>query len=98
MVGMHFCRNCGSRLYLSFERFPGIFGLYAGSFDNPHWFPIRPDNSKHIFLSAARPGTVIPAGFPVFREHAITDDGTPVAPVVFQRPHVIGEPWPHPLP
>src|SRR4051812_8764481 len=48
VVSVHFCQVCGTKLYLSFERFPDACGVYAGTFDDPNWFDIRPDNSKHI--------------------------------------------------
>ena len=50
----HFCADCGTKLWLSFERFPGKLGLYAGTFDDPCWFAIPPETSKHIFLNEAR--------------------------------------------
>ncbi len=34
-VHVHFCGDCGTRLWLSFERFPGAVGIYAGTFDDP---------------------------------------------------------------
>src|ERR1051325_5315746 len=39
-VRVHFCPVCGTKLYLSFERFPGVYGVYAGTFDDPSWFAI----------------------------------------------------------
>jgi hypothetical protein len=77
IVHVHFCQTCGTKLWLSFERFPGAVGIYAGSFDDPCWFPIEPETSKHIFLSEARRDTVIPAGLPTYEKHATTNDGTP---------------------
>ena len=59
-VTINFCSTCGTKLYLSFERFPTALGLYAGTFDNPNWFARIPKLSKHIFLSSAQDGTVIP--------------------------------------
>jgi hypothetical protein len=47
--------------------------------------------SGHIFLGVAQIGTVIPAGFSTFREHAMLKDGTPVEPVIFEAPRTIGE-------
>jgi len=90
MVHVHFCVDCGTKLWLSFERFPDVVGVYAGTFDDPCWFPIDPATSKHIFLGAARSDTVIPAGVPTFFEHATTNDGTPLQPTVFENCHRIG--------
>ena len=87
---IHFCAACGTKLYLSFERFTDVCGVYAGTFDDPNWFEIRPDNAKHIFLEVARHDTIIPPGIMVYEQHATRNDGTPVEPVVFDAPRVIG--------
>jgi hypothetical protein len=89
-VQVHFCQTCGTKLYLTFERFAETCGVYAGTFDNPDWFAIHSDNTKHIFLDMARHDTILPAGIDVFGEHAILNDGTPLEPIVFQAPHVVG--------
>lgn len=90
IVHVHFCRDCGTKLWLSFERFPTSVGVYAGAFDDPNWFPINPRASKHIFLGAARHDTIIPPGLPTFVEHATTADGTQREPKIFAKPHRIG--------
>jgi hypothetical protein len=90
LVDIHFCAICGTKLYLTFERFAGTCGVYGGTFDDPNWFAIGPDNARHIFIGAARHDTVLPAGMPVFSEHALRSDGTPVEPTTFDQPHVIG--------
>jgi hypothetical protein len=90
MIGVHFCGACGTKIHLSFERFPGVVGVYAGTFDDPGWFDIRAGNSKHIFLDEALDGTIIPAGFVTYRRHASTNDGKPCEPTVFDAPHVVG--------
>ena len=90
VVHVHFCQRCGTKLYLTFERFAEACGVYAGTFDEPDWFAIGPDNAKHIFLDVARHDTVLPAGINVFQQHAMLNDGTPQEPVVFDAPHVVG--------
>ena len=85
IVEVHFCDNCGTKLFLSFERFPDVIGVYGGTFDDPNWFDRSPENTRHIFLGVAQRGAVIPAGFACFEEHAITNDGTPIAPTVFNE-------------
>lgn len=90
IVHIHFCRDCGTKLWLSFERFPDVIGVYAGTFDNPCWFSIDPTLSKHIFLDVARTDTVIPPDLPTFPRHATENDGTPNVPTVFAAPHLIG--------
>jgi hypothetical protein len=90
MVYVHFCAICGTKLYLTFERFSETCGVYAGTFDDPNWFAIGPENARHLFIEAARHDTILPAGIPAFREHALRNDGTPLEPVVFVQPHIIG--------
>jgi hypothetical protein len=90
VVHVHFCQTCGTKLYLTFERFAGTCGVYAGTFDEPDWFDIDPDSTKHIFLDVARHDTIVPAGINAFAQHAMQNDGTPLEPVVFAAPHCIG--------
>ncbi len=84
LVHIHFCAECGTHLWLSFERFPDAVGIYAGTYDDPCWFPIDPANSKHIFLGVARADTVIPAGLPTYLEHATGDDGAARQATVYE--------------
>jgi hypothetical protein len=86
VVTIHLCRECGTKLYLTFERFPAVCGVYAGTFDAPDWFEIRPDNAKHIFIGVARSDTLLPAGLACFAEHATTNEGEPLQPQHFDAP------------
>jgi hypothetical protein len=88
-VTINFCAACGTKLYLDLERFPAIYGVYGGTFDDPNWFNRSPEMARHIFLDSAQNGTVIPAGVSTFRRHAMLNDGTPVAPMVFEDHHTI---------
>ena len=90
IVKIHFCATCGTKLFLGFERFPDVVGLYGGTFDDPNWFERSAENTKHIFLDVAQKGTVIPAGINTFREHATDNDGNPIALHVFTGHHLIG--------
>ncbi len=72
MVDVHFCDTCGTKLYLSFERFTEVVGVYGGTFDDPNWFERSAKNSRHIFLSVAQHGSVIPAGIDCYEQHAAT--------------------------
>jgi hypothetical protein len=89
MVDVHFCDTCGTKVYLSFERFPEVVGVYGGTFDDPNWFERSAKNSRHIFLSVAQHGTVIPAGIDSYEQHATTNDGKSIEPTVFQEPRLI---------
>jgi hypothetical protein len=88
-VHIHFCETCGTKIHLSFERFPGFVGLYGGTFDDPDWFDRQGEGAKHIFLSAAAEGTMIPPGVACFEDHALTRDGDPVPPQIHDEIHVI---------
>jgi hypothetical protein len=88
-VTIHFCATCGTKLFLAFERFPGVFGVYAGTFDDPDWFERTPHMSWHLFLDSAQQGTIIPAGVPAYRGHAMGNDGTLVECMTFERPHAV---------
>ena len=90
IVHVHFCADCGTKLWLSFERFADVVGVYAGTFDDPGWFAIDPASARHIFLSAARADTVIPAGMPTFVGHATANDGSQREATVYKAHHRIG--------
>lgn len=81
-VTLNFCGNCGTTLYLEFERFPLILGLCGGTFDNPNWFDRRQGKCGHIFTRSAQNGVVLPTGIDTFTEHAFRLDGTPNQPTV----------------
>ena len=89
IVEVHFCDNCGTKLFLSFERFPDVVGVYGGTFDDPNWFERSAENTRHIFLGVAQHGTVIPAGFACYEAHTMTNDGTALAPTVSHEPRTI---------
>lgn len=89
LVDVHFCSACGTKLYLTFERFPDAVGVYGGTFDDPDWFERSGDNARHIFRGAAQRGTVMPAGVATYEAHAITDDGTPAEPQIFDAHFLI---------
>jgi hypothetical protein len=88
-VTINFCATCGTKLFLDLERFPAIYGVYGGTFDDPNWFDRSPQMARHIFLDSAQIGTVIPAGFSTFRQHAMHIDGTSVEPMVFDEHRMI---------
>ncbi|MEP2534082.1 GFA family protein [Shimia sp.] len=85
-VLVHFCDNCGTKTHLTFARWPDRLGVYGGVFDTPDWFEFSPENSKYIFLDSATRGTLVPAGFKTYGEHAADADGTPLEPMI---PHDI---------
>jgi hypothetical protein len=90
-VTINFCAACGTKLYLDLERFPEIYGVYGGTFDDPNWFDRSSEVARHIFLDSAQIGTIIPAGFRTFRRHMMLNDGTPVVPMIFDEKCMISE-------
>lgn len=90
-IEIHFCDTCGTKIYQTFERFPGAVGLYSGTLDDPNWLKVTPEASKHIFLNTARVDTLLPAETPLFKEHAMTADGAAITPLVLDRPKFSGE-------
>ncbi len=88
-VHIHFCSECGTKLALTFERWPDRLGIYVGTLDDPTTISIAPETGKHIFVSEARPGTILPAGFSTFDRHATENDGTPIAPTIHKSHHLI---------
>jgi len=85
-INVHFCSYCGTKLALTFERWPDKIGLYIGTLDKPDEINIGPENSKHIFVSEAQPGTLLPPNVKVFDRHAAKNDGTPIAPTIHSKP------------
>jgi len=85
-VTIHFCGTCGARVLLTFERFPDHVGTFAGSFDEPNKLGLGSDIVRHLFTDAAQAGTVLPAGVPLFHEHAFRPDGTLNEPAVLREP------------
>ena len=81
-VSLNFCSKCGTTIYLDLERFPGIVGLFGGTFDNPNWFDRGQGKCRHIFTRSAQDGVLIPANVDTFTEHALKLDGTPNKPIV----------------
>lgn len=90
MVHLHFCPRCATKTHLTFERLPDLCGIYTGTYDDPHWNQVTPENSRHIFLGVARPDTIVPAATPTFVEHVVTNDGEACQATLYDAPHVIG--------
>ena len=89
-VNVHFCPICGTKVALTFERWPDRLGIYIGTLDDPTSILTTPVNSKHIFVSEARPGTILPSGFKTFECHATENDGTPIEPTIHKSPYFVG--------
>jgi hypothetical protein len=88
-VRVNFCGDCGSSLFLGFERFADVIGVFAGTFDDPNWFDRGPGKARHIFTRWAQKGVAVPAEVEVFEDHAIGLDGIPNAGCVFAEATVL---------
>lgn len=85
-INVHFCSDCGTKVALTFARWEDRLGIYIGTLDDPARVPVTSENAKQIFVSEARPDTVIFAALPTFFRHATENDGTPIEPVVPDEP------------
>ncbi|WP_108895168.1 GFA family protein [Palleronia abyssalis] len=88
-INIHFCNRCGTKLALTFERWPDRLGIYIGTLDDPASIVPTPENSKHIFVCEARPGTILPPECRTFDRHATENDGSPIEPFIHSSPHVV---------
>ena len=90
LVHIHFCAACGTKLYLTFERFADVCGVYAGTFDDPNWFESsrRTRSTSSLMWRGTRP--FFPLASPALAEHAMRNDGTALEPVVFDQPQIVG--------
>ncbi|KAE9624755.1 GFA family protein [Parasedimentitalea maritima] len=89
-INVHFCRNCGTKLALTFERWPDRIGIFIGTLDDPMSMTATVENTKHIFVSEARSGTIVLPGFKIFDRHAAESDGTPIEPTIYSAPYIAG--------
>lgn len=89
-INVHFCRNCGTKLALTFERWPDRIGIFIGTLNDPMSMTATVENTKHIFVSEARSGTIILPGFKTFDRHATESDGTPIEPTIYSAPYIAG--------
>jgi hypothetical protein len=87
-VTIHFCDTCGARVLLTFERFADHVGTFAGAFDDPNSLGLASDIVRHLFTGSAQAGAVLPAGVPLFHEHAFRLDGTLNEPAMLTEPMV----------
>ena len=89
-IRIHFCDTCGTKLWMTFARFPGKVGVFSGAFDTPDWFGPAPDR-LHFFLSEAPLGRVLPAGAEVYDAHYFAAEGVPDTARRLDSPAVVTE-------
>jgi hypothetical protein len=77
MLYVQFCPECGTSFGMTFERFPLVQAIFAGTYDDPNWFKIE----RHIFIRSSVHWMVFPPEVNCFERHSIKIDGTPETPV-----------------
>lgn len=83
------CENCHCIMFMTWENFSKGVGVFSGSLDDPNWFERSPAVTVYIFASEAPKGTIFPAHFPIYKDHAHSSDGTDLKPEILAR-HSIG--------
>lgn len=89
VLHIHFCQGCGTKLFMTYERWPTMYGIFSGTLDDPTHVTLDPATTKQIFVASARPDMVLLAGVPAFWEHATTLEGAPIAPLVLDTPTAV---------
>ena len=51
-----------ARCFFDLERFPAIFAIFSGTFDDPNGSAGDPAKTRHIFTRSIQKGVVLPAG------------------------------------
>lgn len=85
---LSFCEACGTKLFQTMERFPGVVGVYGGTLDEPA-VAAEAGETWRIFLDDAQKGTIVPPDVDLWRQHRIQADGAAVEPFRCERFHVI---------
>lgn len=88
-IDLHFCATCGTTLFMTFERFPDLCGVHAGTLDDPACIVVRPETAKQVFVASARPDAVLLPGLNTFAGPAMDAAGRPHVPRVHEAPHIV---------
>lgn len=89
VVHIHFCATCGTKLWLSFQRFPALVGIYAGTLDDPNAFDRSPARTHYIFTDQAADWTVLPQGARVYSSDSTGPDGQRITPFCLTEPRIM---------
>lgn len=76
LMRTHFCARCGVTVGLSFERFPAVMAILAGTYDEPHWI----DFDKHIFTANALPWMAYSDATDIYLGHCLPNAPGETAP------------------
>lgn len=88
LLTVHFCDNCGTKIFQIMERFPGVIGIYGGTLDQPEIASTARETWR-IFIDEAPKGTIIPPGVDVWRRHRLGNDGSPAQALRYDEFHTI---------
>jgi len=89
VLHIHFCQDCGTKLFMTYERWPTMYGIFSGTLDDPTHVTLDPASTKQIFVASARPDMVLLADVPAYWQHATTLDGAPITPFVLDSPTAV---------
>jgi hypothetical protein len=89
-VYLHFCKDCGTHLFLTFQRWDETMNVFTTSLDDPDEVRFDPETLRYLFLDAAQSGTITPKGFEAFEGHCEPADGSMAVEHVFDR-HTLNE-------
>lgn len=90
-IDVHFCTNCGTKIFLELERFPETLGVYGGTFDDPNCWHDTSKVTRQIFLESGRHSTIVMPGVESFLGHAINADGAPLSSFELDTPIELGK-------
>ncbi len=85
-VYLQFCGDCGSHVFMTFQRFPDSHNIFTTTLDEPAEVGYDPDGLQYLFRDCAQSGTVTPAGYEAFAGHCAPADGTDARSTVFDAP------------
>ncbi|PRY71405.1 GFA family protein [Marivita geojedonensis] len=84
-VYLHFCRECGTHLFLTFERWEDTMNIFTTTLDLPHGVRFDAETLQYLFLDAAQSGTITPKGFHAFDAHCEPADGSQPVEHVYSK-------------
>ncbi|WP_188528122.1 GFA family protein [Sinisalibacter lacisalsi] len=87
-VFLHFCEDCGTHLFMTFERYPDSQNIITTSLDRPQSVDYGSETLLFLYLQSAQSGTVTPAGYRAYRGHCDPADGS-VAQEVVSEAHIL---------
>lgn len=84
-VYLHFCGDCGSHLFMTFQRFEETMNTFTATLDDSWEVSHGPEALRYLFVEAAQSATVTPAGFEAFDGHCSPADGSEPSVHVFDH-------------